>query len=88
MTDTFNTKEWDVQIAQHARKGYLKQQAKRGAVTLSVCVLAVGLGMQTMSEQPTQVAEVESIDALIDQQVVAVYESAVELDDHILMWDY
>lgn len=88
MIESFNTKEWDASIAQHARKSYLKQQLKRTAVTLSACVLAVGLGLQALPTQEAQVVQSESIDALIDQQVVAVYESVIQSEDHLLMWDF
>lgn len=88
MIRDFNSKEWDKEIAQYARKRYVAQQLKRTAATVSVFLVALGLGVQMLGTQVVTVAETETLDTLIDQQVVAVYESAVQSEDNLLIWDF
>jgi hypothetical protein len=87
MTSTFESKEWDHAISQHARKSYIKHQVKRTVVTLSVCILAIGIGVQSLSPEPQQFVGSE-LDDLVDAQVVAVYEAVVPFEEDLLNWEF
>lgn len=88
MTVLFDSKEWDKAMAQHARKQYLGKQIKKTAVTVSALVLAVSVWTTYNGTASENIAQEESLESLVTQQVVAVYESAVESEDDLLMWDF
>ena len=88
MTHSFDSKEWDDAIAQHARKHYLGKQIKKAAVTLSALVLAVSVWATYTPVTSEDIAQEETLDSLVSLQVVAVYESVVASEDDLLMWDF
>ena len=92
MTIDFNSSQWDADMATRIQSKYAKKKVLNISSRLvAVCVLCVGIFVVAQGGSPELATRDEArinIDLLIDEQVAAVYESAFQDEDDLLIWNF